>query len=298
MNNNIEKIEDFYKHKFNSLPLTFENELGHFNVFKRGTTKIKSIKFGRRDFFKISLLKGKMKIHYSEKTIQSDKYVLLISDPLVPYSWETLEENLGGYYCIFSKDFFFDSMDIRKYPLFKLDAKKAFILTEQNVLEIENIYERMFKEIESTYIYKYDVLRNLVLELIHYTMRLDPKFLSNKSADTNINITTKFNEILQRQFPIESPYQRVELKAPSDFSSILNIHTNHLNKTLKSTTGKTTSQIIANRFAQEAIALLKHTSWTISDIAYALKFEETSHFISFFKKHFKQTPKKFRDSIK
>ncbi|AXX92276.1 AraC family transcriptional regulator [Malaciobacter molluscorum LMG 25693] len=298
MNNNIENIEDFYKHKFNSLPLTFANELGHFNVFKRGPSKIKSIKFGRRDFFKISLLKGKIKINYLEKSIISDKYVLLISDPLVPYSWETLEDSLGGAYCIFSKDFFFDFVDIRKYPLFKLDAKKAFLLNEQNVIDIENIYEKMFKEIESIYIYKYDVLRNLVLELIHYVMKLDLNSLIHKDIDTNITITTKFNEILQRQFPIESPYQRVELKTPSDFSNVLNIHTNHLNKTLKTTTGRTTSELIATRFAQEATALLKHTSWTISDIAYALKFEETSHFINFFKKHFNQTPKKFRDLIK
>ncbi|HQU84956.1 MAG TPA: helix-turn-helix domain-containing protein, partial [Pyrinomonadaceae bacterium] len=69
---------------------------------------------------------------------------------------------------------------------------------------------------------------------------------------------------------------------------------NHLNRALKETTGKTTTELIAERMTQEAIALLKHTNWNVSEIAYTLGFEEPTHFNNFFKKRTQQTPTKFR----
>jgi len=63
----------------------------------------------------------------------------------------------------------------------------------------------------------------------------------------------------------------------------LNVHVNHLNRAIKETTDKTTSQIIAERILQESKILLKHSSWTVSEIAYALGYHEVTHFNNFFK---------------
>jgi len=89
----------------------------------------------------------------------------------------------------------------------------------------------------------------------------------------------------------------MRLRSPVDFAEQLSVHVNHLNRSLKEITGKTTSQLIAERVSQEARILLKRTNWNISEIAYSLGFEELSHFINFFKKHFNQTPKAFRDRV-
>jgi len=91
--------------------------------------------------------------------------------------------------------------------------------------------------------------------------------------------------------------QSMRLRSPVDFAEQLSVHVNHLNRSLKEITGKTTSQLIAERVSQEARVLLKRTNWNISEIAYSLGFEELSHFINFFKKHFAQTPKAFRDRV-
>ncbi len=72
------------------------------------------------------------------------------------------------------------------------------------------------------------------------------------------------------------------------------VHINHLNKVLKETTGKTTSALIAERVAQEARVLLRHTDWTVGEIAWCLGFDELPHFIHFFKKHVRLTPKSYR----
>ncbi|MNY66738.1 HTH-type transcriptional activator RhaS [compost metagenome] len=70
---------------------------------------------------------------------------------------------------------------------------------------------------------------------------------------------------------------------------------NHLNRAIKESTDKTTSQIIAERVMQEAKVLLKQTTWSVSEIAYALGFTEVTHFNNFFKKHLQLSPMKFRN---
>jgi AraC-like DNA-binding protein len=75
------------------------------------------------------------------------------------------------------------------------------------------------------------------------------------------------------------------------FAEQLSVHVNHLNRAIRETTGKTTTAHISERIANEAIALLRHTNWNISEISYSLGFEEPAHFNNFFKKQTSQTPR-------
>ena len=131
-----------------------------------------------------------------------------------------------------------------------------------------------------------------------HALKMQPAIVSSfPSMNAATRISSLFIELLERQFPIESPMQRIKLRSATDFASQLAVHVNHLNKSLKETTGKTTSQIIGERIVQEARALLKHTDWNISEIGYALGFEELPHFITFFKKNTQITPKSYRNVI-
>jgi AraC-like DNA-binding protein len=69
---------------------------------------------------------------------------------------------------------------------------------------------------------------------------------------------------------------------------------NHLNKVLKENTGKTTTELISSRIAQEAKILLRQTDWNVSEIAYSLGFEEVAHFSNFFRKQTSTSPLGFR----
>ena len=104
-----------------------------------------------------------------------------------------------------------------------------------------------------------------------------------------------FIELLERQFPIENTTQSLVLKTPKDYATALNVHVNHLNKVLKDTIGKTTSEIVSSRINQEAKILLKQTNWNVSEIAYSLGFDEVAHFSNFFKKHTGASPNIFRN---
>lgn len=115
-------------------------------------------------------------------------------------------------------------------------------------------------------------------------------------SNASERIAGLFNDLLERQFPIELSDQVVNLSTPSDFARQMNVHVNHLNKALKEVTDQTTSQLIAARLIREARILLKSTTWTIAEIAFTLGFAESNHFSSFFKTRLGVTPKQFRQS--
>jgi AraC-like DNA-binding protein len=103
-----------------------------------------------------------------------------------------------------------------------------------------------------------------------------------------------FQELLERQFPIDSPALTLKLKSPADYAEALSIHVNHLNRSVKEVTGKTTTEHIAARVAKEASALLQHSDWSIKDIAYGLGFEYPSYFTRLFKKQTGISPNQLR----
>ena len=179
-------------------------------------------------------------------------------------------------------------------PIFKASGYPVFQLDENQVKELEHLFEKMFREIASDYVYKYDLLRNYVLELIHFGQKLQPDIATYTSHNATTRIAGLFVELLERQFPITSPEQQLELRTAKDYASRLAIHVNHLNKVLKENTGKTTTDFISSRLTQEAKILLKQTDWNISEIAYALGFEEVAHFSNFFKKQAGLSPLIFR----
>ena len=59
-------------------------------------------------------------------------------------------------------------------------------------------------------------------------------------------------------------------------------------------TAKSTTSHITERIVSEAKALIQHTDWNISDIAYALGFEYVTYFNNFFKRLTGTNPKAFR----
>ena len=294
----LESIEDFYKKKLLFMPDNLKKEIGHFNVFVLDEfmgCSAKPIPYSRRDYFKISLIIGKNRVHYADKVVEIEKQVLFFANPQVPYNWEELEEQQTGFFCVFTEAFFHQFGNLKEYPVFKPNGSPVFAIDDDQLEKVKSIFQQMIVEINSDYTYKYDVLRNLVFELIHSALKMQPANISvTQHSNASSRISSLFLELLERQFPIENSRQRFSLRSAADFADQLTVHVNHLNRALKETTQKTTSEIITERILQEAKILLKHTDWNVSEIAYSLGFEEPTHFNNFFKKNIQLTPTQFR----
>lgn len=296
----IETIEEFYKRKFDWMPENIRNEIGHFNIFKLEPfvgDKAQPVPYKRRDYYKIMLVIGNSKVHFADKVVEVKQQALSFSNPQIPYKWEHLDTVRDGAFCVFNQHFFHQYGNLSEYSVFQPKGTHIFELTDEQVVKVQSLYDRMFEEINSDYLHKYDVLRSLVFELIHFAMKMQPSGkIDKQTINASQRITTLFLELLERQFPIDDSHQTVSLRAASDYANLLNVHINHLNRAVKETTLKTTTQIIAERILQESKILLKHSKWSVAEIAYALGFTEVTHFNNFFKKHVLLSPLKFRNA--
>jgi len=296
-----ESIEEFYKNKFETLPENLQNGVGHFNVFRLEDCITKdgksNVRYSRRDFYKMSMARGNYRYHYADKSIEVSGSTLMFFNPHVPYTVESLSEGNTGFFCIFTESFFTEKIKgrLNDLPVFSSGGKPTYSLTPEQDADISAIFTKMVEEIDSDYVYKYDLLRNYITEITHYALKSHPSETLYQHPDANSRITSIFTELLERQFPIETPTQRFSLRSAKDFASQLSVHVNHLNRAIKVTTGKTTTHFITERLISEAIALLKHTDWNISEIGYCLGFEEAAHFNNFFKKQTTLTPSYFRN---
>ncbi|WP_348812136.1 helix-turn-helix domain-containing protein [Flavobacterium maritimum] len=303
-------IEEFYQEisgdsgtEPNSLlPNGIQKEIGHFNVFniQELFEKMRQkpvMPYNRRAYFKISLIRGKNRVEYADRVIDIEENALLFATPKIPYNYVPQDTQQSGHFCVFTNEFLTKDkigIELDKLPIFQTDCYPVFKLSDDEVTEIDLIFKKIHKEINSDYVYKYDLIRNYVSELIHFGQKLQPITALYSKHNSAARVSSLFVELLERQFPIESPRQRLELKSAKDFAARLSVHVNHLNKVLKENTGKTTTELISDRLIYEAKILLKETDWNISEIAYSLGFEELAHFSNFFKKQTALTPISFR----
>jgi AraC family transcriptional regulator, transcriptional activator of pobA len=304
-------IKEFYKDIFGEganqldyfLDSKSSNDLGHFNVFDTvkfyySGNKKSDMTYNRRLYYKISLIKGKNLVEYADKTVMIEKQGILFATPKIPYRYTPQNKKQSGFFCVFTAAFLSKSKTgllIDDLPIYQHNSDFLYQLNDEQYLEIETIFKKMDAELSSDYAFKYDLLRNYVMELIHTGQKLKP--MESKTVTTNAasRISSLFIELLERQFPIENDVQTIQLKAPLDFANVLGIHINHLNKVLKETTGRNTTEIINGRITEEAKILLKQTKWNVSEIAYSLGFDEVAYFSNFFKKHTSLSPLRFRN---
>lgn len=294
-----ESLNEFYRHKLVDSSVGFINDIGHFNVFnleERIKTNTAPPAFIRRDFFKIMLYQGNNVFHYGNESIPVSGNTLLLFNPNSPYTYDTVSPDTKGYFCIFREQFLWENprINVNELPLFAGGAHPVFKLDEPTTQEVKTIFEKMIREHNSGFIYKYPLIKNYVSELIYTAMKLQPSAQHVRHADASTRIATAFAEQLERQFPIESTLQRFELRSPKSIADKLSIHVNYLNRAVKKVTGRTTTEHIFERLTAEAKALLRYTDWNISEISYVLGFEDQAHFHNFFKKQTKLSPSSFR----
>lgn len=278
-----ETLEEFYKNKFDWLPDNLQQNIGHFNVFRVedcSGPNSKPVTYSRRNFYKISLSRGKGICHYANKSLELSGTSLIFFNPQVPYTFESLGDERTGFFCLFTEAFFTEKMrgNLTELPMFQLGATPLYSLDESQDAYVSSLFLKIIDEINSDYAFKYDLIRNYVSEIMHYALKTQPTENIYKHPDAKSRITSVFTELLERQFPIESPSQRFQLRSASDFAQHLSVHVNHLNRAIRQTTGKTTTDHIAERLLNEAKSLLKHTDWNIAEIGYCLGFEEPTHF--------------------
>lgn len=293
-----ESISDFYKRIQNSPAISgYSKEKEYFDV-QPSQCRFGKTSFSYRDFYKVGLVMDTGKLYFADKWILVDRPAILFSNPLIPYAWEAISPGKEeGCFCIFNEAFTNaeeKNSSLADTPLFDTLKERIYFLDDESLKNIQGIFRKMQVELNSGYAQKLDIMRCYLHLLIHEAMKIQQisQYVPHKNAAQRI--VELFLTLLDRQFPIEIPRKSLVLKTATDYANRLSVHVNHLNRVVKASTGKTTSELIINRIIQEGVTMLRHTTYSIAEIAFGLGFEEPSSFSNFVKKHTGISPTEHR----
>lgn len=163
------------------------------------------------------------------------------------------------------------------------------ILTEFDELvpfeKIKKITESLEKELFTENPERNLMLRSLISQVYICLHRLKGQLKSINENSLMMNYFRKFQQSIKT-----SDYQ----KSIPEFAEELHITAVHLNRICKALAGKSAIELVHQNVIGEAQKYLLHTSYSVSEIAYLLKFEYPNYFAKLFKKHIGLSPKEFR----
>lgn len=256
---------------------------------------LKTIHFPHRhDFYHLVLFtqgSGSFSIDYQNfRVIPYRAYFLA---PGQMHGWH-FEGEMDGYVINFSAQFFqsflLKSNYLEQFHFLNGIAGDSVIdiLEEQRSLIIE-IFENAVIEMEKQNRFKKDAIRVWILQLFLQ--------IGNRNVRNEVNAADSYNMALLRSFEklIEKNY--LNLRLPKQYAELLSITPNYLNALCNEALGKSAGDLIRNRIALEAKRMLINFKLTVTEIAYALNFEDNSYFCKFFKKQAGLSPDGFRKHV-
>ncbi len=232
---------------------------------------------------------GTHEIDFNSYKISPGKVFLL--RPGQTHSWK-FDSTPEGFIFFHSQAFY----DLR-FLDHKLDVF-PFYNSFQNppVLELSpkkiNSLNAKFQEIHTEYLQN-DPFRELkIVSLINtiyidflreypYNMALEKRF-----SPSYLTIVENLETLINENFHKE--------RFPKFYANRLNITTKHLNRAIRETLNKTTSELISERIILEAKRLIVHSDENLTSIANTLEFSDYSYFSKIFKSKTGSNPMDFR----
>ncbi|MBE9583334.1 AraC family transcriptional regulator [Mucilaginibacter sp. JRF] len=251
------------------------------------------VRAGRRDFYKMGLVDGDMTINYGGELLDIKGTVLFFVNPRVPHALVRRINRTRGYACIFTESFL-PGRELQDSPLFRTGDNPVVPLNADQAGFMTALFEKMLAVYEGDYLHKGDLIKNCISLIIHEALRIQPAQHTFAFKNGASRIAHLFSDLLERQFPIERSTEPLRLRSPQDYASHLTLHVNYLNRSVRETTGRSTSAHITARIIAEAKALLQHSDWSVAEIAYALGFDYPAYFNNYFKRLTGSTPNSFR----
>lgn len=196
-----------------------------------------------------------------------------------------------GYMLLFTPDFLhFTSSSfgiVQQFPFFNIYYSPVYFIEEEQKDFFINLIEKIYQYFKN---FNNDNKEIIIAYVTIILFEAKKKFMDGKvervKSSRAEEITFLFENLIKR-----TTHKRVNL---SQYAKGLNISPIYLSECVKKATGKTAKQVITEYLIWEAKSLLLQTTLTIDDIALNLGYNDTSNFISFFKKNNSNTPNQYR----
>lgn len=235
----------------------------------------------------VFILNGEMTKSIGLHTFDLKKNQFLFTPSNTITTTESANRELEGFYCHFSNDF------LKGNPYLKLwNSQSAGMgllpLSDDQIEILKPLLDRILS-----------LFRNAVKNQSNY--QLIQYYLSTFIAE--ISIISKENIPKAKEHPVLKKFNYLvnnrfkESRKVKFYADLIHVSPNHLNKVVRTETGKSASDFINQISILEAKVLLGQTTLNIKEIAAELGFEDVSYFSRFFKKHSGTTPLEYRKMI-
>jgi AraC family transcriptional activator of pobA len=169
-------------------------------------------------------------------------------------------------------------------PLLTLDASQA--------RKFDSLWAEM--EAEATPSKERDDIARALLRVLFYKAARIYRSLYEKG---NTQSAERGQSRIGRDFRLAVERHFRTITSVSDYAKTLHVTADHLGAVVRGETGCAPGDIIRERLLLEAKRLLVHTSMNVSEIAYALNFEDPAYFSRFFRRLTDKAPGTFREEF-
>ncbi|CAA9200711.1 HTH-type transcriptional activator RhaR [Flavobacterium bizetiae] len=230
-----------------------------------------------------------MKLGYQEYTTTDNEIIMVPAGQI--FSLDNINNIHKGFICQFHPDILIRKYGSREmlneFDFMKISGNPKITLDQKDVPDITAILNRLQKEYSETSNANLNIVQSYLITLFYEMNKNSVK--SSKSISAAEVIANKFKELIYTN--IKTHHQ------VNYYASLLNVTPNHLNKSVKTVTGKSAAKWIEETILLEAKYLLYQTTLSVSEIAMQVGHEDHSYFSRFFKKHESITPVQYRKLI-
>ncbi len=231
----------------------------------------------------------KIKIGFEEYTTQSNGIIIVPAGQI--FSIDSISIEITGFICQFHPDILIGKYGNRElindFDFLKIWGKPDLCFPNTEAQFIIQLLNRLQIEYTESGVVNLDIIQPYLIALLCEINKNTSKADKNSTAATVL--TTKFKELIYAH--IKQQHQ------VNHYASILNVTPNHLNKSIKSVTGKSPTKWIEETILLEAKYLLYQTNLSVSEIAMQVGHYDQSYFSRIFKKSEGVTPIQYRKMI-
>lgn len=227
-------------------------------------------------------------IDFNEYEIK--KGCVFFMSPSETHSW-ALSDDTDGHVLFFNPAFYLMDVLPRKItqlPFFNPENKMRMgQLAAAELTQIEKIIALMNAENDASSAFKKNIVRSYLDILL---FKLAAILQTKKSVTPELNTIAILLSLIEKHYTAHLSI--------SFYTEQLHVSAQKLNVLCKLQLNKTVNQLLQDRLLAEAKRLLAYSSFSVSEIAYQLNFNDNSYFTRFFKRLEHVTPEQFRERIK
>jgi AraC family transcriptional activator of pobA len=250
----------------------------------------------KTDFFEIFFIKkanGYVLIDYRKINLKDG--MVLIVKPHQQQEWHIDEATLDYEFLIFREDFMrtfiADKFFVYRLQYCQQTETPPYLMCSGNECEE---YQRLLKKIRTELRKPQADSYNIIVSVLYYLLAIMNRHYVREHqlslvAPKNY-YAFQFVELMETNI---RKLQRVQ-----DYASLLKISRITLNHSVKAQYGVSATYLLKQRLLAEIKNELLFTSKSISEIAYAFSFPESSHLMRFFKQQTGKTCRKFQEVYK